>query len=747
MNDPNTVLSGRLARREFPAPARRDRTLRDIAHDVTPSIVRVWRELLARKWLILVTATLLTAITAYVLSTMTPIYRSTATVLVEQSKAKFVGIDEIYGAIATSREYFTTQEEYLRSRDVALRVVRKLGLTAHREFDVRQMPPPLWQRVLPAQIVETLRPRREPDAARVEAAAVKIFQSRLFVAPIRLSQLIHVGFTSTDPEFAADVANETAMAYIASDLEARFAVTQQASVWLSSRLRDLKEKLDASERALQGYRERAGIADTKGLALGGQTKQVEELTQKLIDARVKRTQAEESFRQVHAKRADRYNVTAIINHPGVAAAKAAEAAAEKRFAEAREKFGPAFPTYKEAQKELEVARANSRRQADAVISSLETEFRGAVAAERAIESALKSMQGTVQVTNRKEIDLGNYEREVSTNKQLYETFLSRVKETHAAGDLQSPVARLVDPAVPEFERVSPKVLQGTLIALVCSLFGGAALALLLNRLDSTIKTTDAVEQLLGKPMLGAIPRMSKREAARLARKVVDDPNSAFSESVRAVSTAIMLSTLDVMHKIVSVASSLPGEGKSTFAINFALAQANTKRVLLLDCDLRRPVLGKRLELREDAAGLAEVLAGTTPLADAIQRPSDSTLDVIAAGKAGKVPIDLLSTAGFAKFLDEVSVDYDLVVMDCPPLQLVADALVIGAQSTGLVYVVAAGRTPVSVVQRNLKRLEDGGIALLGVVLNGHDYTRAERYYGEYSGYSQYGSAYYGSERR
>lgn len=718
-----------------------ERSLADIARDATPEIVELWRGLMLRKWMILGIAALVTGITVFVLMRMTPIYQGTVTVLIEQNKGKVVSIDEVYGAMSSSREYYTTQAEFLKSHDVALRVIRKLGLTAHPEFDPRQQPEPFWRQWLPSG-------EAKPEAPEsvIERQVLGAFAGRLTVNPVRNSQLVQVSFESADPALAATVANETANAYINADMDARFSMTQQANVWLTGRLTELKQNLDASERALQAYRESQGLADTKGLAQGGQGKQIEELTQRLVEARIARTQAEEAFRGVQGQGPGRYNAPAVINNAAVSTARQAEAAAEQKFAEIRQRYGPAFPTYKAAEQELEAARANARRAADAVIASMEKEFRAARAAEAALEDSLARARGGVQQTNRKEIELSNYEREVETNRQLYETFLARVKETDAAGDIQTAVARVVDPALPALGPVKPQKPRIALLALLGSLFGASMIAILLNRLDNTIKTTEGVEAKLGLPLLGALPKLTKEQEKNASRLMLAEPQSAFCEGVRTINTGVLLSTLDEPHKVIAITSSLPQEGKSTLAVNLALAQSQTKRVLLVDADLRRPVLAKRLGLPDASVGLTELLTHAAGL-DAIKPLEGSGLKVITAGKLPPNPLELLSTDRFRETLATLRSQFDLIVIDCPPLQLVSDALVIGSNATGLIYVVEAGKTPVPLARKNIRRVRDADVRLFGIALNGHDHRQAERYYGDYTGYAKYGSGYYGADKK
>ncbi|MEZ5730163.1 MAG: Wzz/FepE/Etk N-terminal domain-containing protein [Burkholderiaceae bacterium] len=182
MNQPIGIPPDRLSRADLFDDEPHERTLREIAHDVTPAVVEIWRGLMLRKWMILLVTMLVTGATVYTLLQMTPIYRSTATVLIEQSKNKVVSIDEVYGGIASNREYFQTQAQILKSHDVAERVVRKLGLVSHPEFDPNQKKPPIWAQWLPDEWMARFYPPPDPsDRQAVEDGVVAAFLGRLSV--------------------------------------------------------------------------------------------------------------------------------------------------------------------------------------------------------------------------------------------------------------------------------------------------------------------------------------------------------------------------------------------------------------------------------------------------------------------------------------------------------------------------------------------------------------------------------------
>ena len=332
------------------------------------------------------------------------------------------------------------------------------------------------------------------------------------------------------------------------------------------------------------------------------------------------------------------------------------------------------------------------------------------------------------------------EREVASNRQMYDMFIKRAKETSVAGDLQSPIARVVDAAVVPTLPVKPKKLQIVAIALVLGLFVAVLAALLVDRLDNTLKSTQDVETRLKAPLLATLPKLGKGETRRsaAARLMLDKPNSIFAESIRSARTGVMLSAIDQTHRMLLVTSSLPGEGKTTVAINLALAHSQTQRTLLIDADMRRPAVGRGLELPPAAKGLSNLVSGSAPLAECLLQLDGSQLSIIPAGTLPPNPLELLLSERFRQTLAQLATQFDTIIIDSPPVELVSDALVISAETTGVIYVVKAHETPYQLVRKGLQRLAHAQGHLLGVALNQFDFARAEKYHGEYSGYGKYG---------
>jgi succinoglycan biosynthesis transport protein ExoP len=708
-----------------------------------PEYVEVWRALMLRKWSILALGVLCGAIAGFVVTQMTPVYQSTATVLLEASPAKVVSqIEEVVSGASANREHFQTQAEVMKSRDIALRVIERLKLTQHPEFDPRQQAAPQWRKwiesTMPSVADALFSPEPQLDSAGIEQAVLREYARRLSVEPVRMSQLVRVRFESSDPNLAASVANAVGTAYIEQDRENRVAVTAGAGNWIRERMAELKKKLDASERALQAYRDKEGLLDTKTTVLSGSGRQMEELTNRLVEAGVRRSMAEEAYKQIKAGESSNFeSVPAVVRSVSVQQARAVENDAAKRLAEVSQRYGPDHPRNVAATSELQAAKTNTTREIRAIVDSVVKEYQAALATEKSLESQLQQSKGTIQNLNRKEIQLNALEREAATSRQLYETFLTRYGETSATRDAQQANARVVDKAVPSILPVRPLKRQTVIVALFGGLLLGVVGALLLSRLNNTVKTTADVENKLQQPLLAALPVIGVLRRKHAPRLVLEHPQDLFSEGVRTAATGVLLSSLDAPRKIVAVTSSVAGEGKSTLSINLALSQGKSRRTLLIDADLRKPSVAKSLNLQEDGLGLTDVIATGTALEAAVQRVDGSDVDILTSGKLVPNPLDLLVSQRFRDVLLEMTQKYELIVMDTPPVQLVSDSLVLGQVATGLIYVVKANETPMPVCRTGIRRVAASGIKVIGVVLNRHDYKRAERYYGESYGYGKY----------
>ncbi|WP_018609051.1 GumC family protein [Uliginosibacterium gangwonense] len=703
-------------------------------------LLEYWRSITKRKWAILALGLAVALLAGAVVYSLTPVYRATTTVLIEQNKNKVLSIEDVYTGFSQEKEYYQTQVELMKSRDVASRVVRGMRLWSNPEFDPRKPDKSLLGQIKVALGIEAEETVWTED--KLVDVVVGRFSKQLFVEPIRLSQLVKVSFESEDKQLAPKIANAVADAYIMADREAKFKMTQQANTWLQDRTQGLREKLAASEQALQTYRDKQGIVNLSGSVQTMIGQQIGDVTQKLVEAKAHRAEAESAYRQMKTvKDGDYSTVPAVIHHPAVLEAKRAEGVASQKVAELQQRYGTEHPKMVQALSELKATRDNLTRQMQVVAESLSRDYESAVATEKALDGALNSARGTVQNVNRQEFQLGVLEREVASNKQLYDMFISRAKETHESTDLQSAVARIVDAAVIPRLPAKPNKSQVIGIALVLGLFAGVLISLLLDKLDNTVKGIEDAERRFHVPVLSALPELGSEVGKNAMTMFLHKPESHLAEAVRTARTGILLSDLDAKSRVIVVTSSIPNEGKTTITSNLALAHAQAKKTLLIDADMRRPQIAHRLELPPGVKGLSNLVAGTAALEECIHHVKGSSLTVMPVGDIPPNPLELLLSQRFRDTLEQLGNQYEIIFLDTPPVELVSDALVIAPLATSTLFVVRAMETPYPLVRKGLVRLQRAGGKVLGVVLNHLDFAKAQRYYGEYSGYGQKGYKY------
>lgn len=705
----------------------------------TPVIVDYWR-LAVRERKKLLVPVVVAALAALAIGLRTtPIYEATSTLMFESTKGP-VSIQEVGGGIANvSVEQGLA--EFLQTSDVALRVIRTLDLTRKPEFMARS------KKAEPAGKGARGASDAVGTATPQEQKALAYFHENLKVSRTHQNPLVKISFQAQDPELAAAIVNEVPAAFIRADMDARYAATREADKWLNDRLAQLKAGLDRSEQALAEYRNAHGIV-ARGSDEASE-RQISLLNQRLIDARARLAAAEDAQRQAGSNDVSRVmGAPGIANNPAVARARQAQSTALARMAEVRSQLGDAHPQYKRAQSELQQAQEDLREQVDAARREIAGELAAARANEKQLLASLKSTREALRDLDSKEIVARQLEQEVSTNRQLYQTFLARMKEVTAAGDFQRPAARLIDaaqvPTIPVKPRITLLTAIGALLGLLVGFFG----VVLIDQIRDTLRRTDDVEGKLGRTLLGGVPKLDAADAPKAAQMMLKMPDSLFAEAIRTLATSVVLSGFEQDMSVIAVSSALDGEGKTSVACNLAVALSSTRRVLLIDGDLRRPAVCRSLGISSDRPGLVQLLAGRAMLDECLIEVEGTSLRVIGAGRATRNALDLLMNAGYEALLADLQHDFDTIIIDCPPVQLVSDALILGRSASGMIFVSRSDSTSLKAIRRALNRIDRAGISLLGVVLNAHDFEQADRFYGESSGFDRHGySLGYGSEGR
>ncbi|AKX52918.1 GumC family protein [Thiopseudomonas alkaliphila] len=712
-------------------------------------LLKLWQTIWNRKWSIITLTLVVAMVAVLVVLSLTPIYRAAATLLIEQKQAKVVSIEQVYGLDGSGNEYLQTQFELLKSRSLAERVVRELGLTTHPEFDPRQQEAPLFDvkgwlgnlnlnSLVPGVFPEDLEEELPPTEDEIFDKVVVAFMKRISVEPQGKSQLVRVQVDMADPRMAAQAANRLAQGFIESQLEASMEMSASASSWMNSRLGELRSKLKEAETQLQAFREKENLVDIGGVATISAA-ELAATSDRMVDARRSRAEAESLYRQVQSMKSGGWRklatVSAVLGDPLIQQFKVDEARAKAKIDELSKRYGARHPTMEAARTELAAAEASLRGQVEQVVAGIERNYRLAVANEQSLRSSVNENKAQIQHISRKEFQLSELQREVDTNRALYDTFLTRIKETTATSDLDTANARVVDKAVVPKVPVKPKKALIVLLATFLAGLVGVGLSLLLEMLNNTFKSVDDVEQKLNLPVLGLLPLIKKHDRKQLAHLFAADTNHSFSESVRSIRTSVVLAGLERAQKVLLVTSTVPGEGNSTVSASIATALAQVEKVVLIDADMRRPTLAKNFDFAVGTPGLANVIAGTAELDQAIQQING--VDMISAGTVPPNPLELLSSERFAELIQQLAATYDRVVIDSPPTQAVSDALVVGSLADALIYVVKHDDTAVPLVQKGVGQLLQHKVPVTGVVLNQVDVKKAKKQGYSYGGYYDY----------
>lgn len=686
---------------------------------------------------IILFSAIITVIAVLVALAITPVYRATATILIEAEEAKVLSIEEVYGLGSASDEYYQTQFEILKSRELAKRTVLELGLIDNPEFNPAH-PANKKSFSIKEMILGEAEPLTEEE---ILAKTVDTFWEAVSISPVRKTQLVKVSVDSESAEMARVAANAMAQQFIESQLDAKVEVTQQAAGWLSDRLGGLKAKLEASERKLQQYREDNDLVDVEGVDTLV-AKEIDQITEALVEARARRLELQGTYEQLQSLGALNYDnlssLPSIISNPVVVNLREAETQAELKVSELKKRYGPLHPKMIAAESDLEAVRESVLTQMKRIATSIESNYLVAQSKENSLEKALRNSKSDVRNLNRTEFTLSEYQREVRTNRQLYEAFFNRVSETSATGDLQTANARVVDPAIKPVVPVKPNKKLIVLLALVVSGMFGVALAFLLDILDSTIKNLDDVERKLDVPMLGLLPLVGKKQdagdAEQMVRAFVGEGMDGFRESVRTLRTGLTLASMEQPASVILVTSSVPSEGKTTTSTNIAEAFGQMEKTLLIDCDMRRPSVAKKLGLAPNVPGLSNAVAYPDMLDECIQSRPELGIDVISAGPIPPNPLELLGSKNFRDILDTLRGRYQRIIIDSAPMQAVSDALYLSTLVDGVVYVVKADATKDKLAQDGLGKLDNNNARVLGVVLNQVNIDREAKYADSYSGY-------------
>lgn len=691
-----------------------------------------------------------TVVIAIALYTFTAvrIYEATVQILIERDAPNVVSFQEVLEQSEISDDYYETQYRLLQSRGLARRTIEALDLWAHPQFN--QRPRMTIRSVIMAPVnavaawFEPERPFEPPDAVetREQSAVINRFLASLSISAPRYTRLVDVRFHSPDPVLAATVANTLAGEYIEQSLELRSTTTKEASVFLTEQLAEQREKLEASEQALQAYRERTGsvaLEDRQNVVV----QRLADLNAAVTKANTVRIQKEAAYNQVKTvleNPAAMDSVPVILSNAFVQQQKSELALLQRQRAQLSDKLGPNHPDMVKVNTAIQNGEARLQSEIAQLVQSMRNEYEAAVAEERTLQAALNQQKGEAQMLNRASIEYGVLQRDTTANRQMFEALLQRTQETGVSEELKAGNIRVVDQAEIPATPVSPNVFNNLLMALLGGLTLAVGLAFALEYADDRIKNPDEMKKHLGLPFLGMVPAIADKS---VRNPLIGNGNvsSMFTESFRSIRTNVLFSSTDEGGRLVAVTSSAPGEGKTVVSANLgvALAQAG-HRVLLLDADMRKPRVHEMFAA-PNLPGLSNLLVGNAVASDAIQETPTAGLWILPAGTLPPNPAELLGSKRFKDFAAFLVQYFDWVIIDTPPVMAVTDPAIVANLVHGVLFVVGAEMTSRRIAHRAVEQLGLGQAKFLGAVLNGVDLERNAYYYSRY--YRPEYGGYYG----
>ncbi len=681
--------------------------------------------LVKRNWLKISLFTLLvTIVTALFVFSLTPKYTATATLLIEPEVKSAVSFEDVVGIDTTQKGYFATQIEIMKSRQVAQRVIDQLHLEQNPEFNSSLIEKTGIIAGIKSgfnSLIALLSSKKEAasDEARQERirqGIINTFLSKLDVTAIDGTQLVNVNFTSKDPELAATIANTVGEAFIASNMDARLDATQQASSWISSRLQTLKDELKQSEDKLTDFLRKEKLIDDSGI--DSQTSSIiSELTIRLNQIRDRRIELQSAYQTLSARDANSLvTIPEISKHPQVVSLRNVLAEAQKEVNELAKRYGPKHERMQAAIAKRDSARNELNQLISQLINGVKKELESTQNQEKLIAEELNNKVSEFQDISVKKREFQSLSREVDTNRNILNVFLNRYKETAATSDYKTEYARFTDKAEIPQKASKPNKKMMLIAAFMGALFFAIAVIILIDILRNTITSVKQFEERMGLVPLGAIPQL-KNKGKITSDVFFDTKEPLFGESIRAVRTALTLSSMQNDRKTLAITSSLQGEGKTTTAINVAQAFAQMENVLLIDCDLRKPAVAERFGFSKYQQGITNHILMGADLNQCIIKDKPSGLNILPAGMLTPNPQELLSSKAFKNLLDTLVAQYDRIVIDTPPTLLVNDSLIVSKTIGHIAIVAKADSTRFATLKNTMARFISHQVSIDGVIIN------------------------------
>lgn len=739
-------------------------------------------KVLAKRKLVIFSCIVVFVVVATLISyRMKPVYRSTVQILIEREAPKAVKLQPTFPTGgAADFDFYKTQYELLKSRSLAKNLIQRLGLEdrlrsseANAEgWSFLKFRKWVAEKMIELGIREEL--AEEDTASDPYTPLVNKFLQNLSVEPIRGSRLVNIAYMDHSPSWAAEIANSDAEVFILKKIEMKSSLEAGVGDWLDARIAETKTQLARTQKILAEFKEskkltsideRRVIANQK---LTLTNSEINTVKSDIVQKETLRNQLEsrqdepiellldlpDAARNSHLKSLDR-------DYRGI----------KKQLSEESKKLGPKHPKITSLSQKLKSIEESVPQAIDRMLKSLEIDLQSLRTREKSlIQRQIEQRKGVI-VLDKNVLRFNSLKRDVASDRKMYEVLLQRQKETDIESKQTDSNVRIVDAAEVPTSHIKPNISLNIGMSFGLGAFFGIFLAFFLESLDRTLRTEDDVEGQVPFLNLGSISKFDRGEGDLPLKHNEDSPRV---EEFRMVRTNLINSAPENPKKVLMMASATPKEGKTTLAANLGLAMAHLgKRVLILDADLRRSKIHSIFKIAGEP-GLAEAISGKHPLNECIHSSGIHNVSILPRGEPTENMSDLLNSIKFKSLIAYLRDNYDLVVIDAPPVLSVSDPATISKSCDGIIFVVKAGGNDVRLVQRALNKMvsttsgeiqakvsdrrktetmqiQSTSHKILGIVLNMVDsrsdkaydyYSKAYGYYGQY-----YSAEYSGAEKK
>jgi capsular exopolysaccharide synthesis family protein len=691
--------------------------------------------------------------------TTTPYYTASSQVLIEKNYASG-SLENSKPYMSYDPDFLTTQFEIIRSSNVAHRVVKMLQLDVKYKhyflkgnnesaltflINLTQGAKSFLSGLFSSKTSdETARNKLDKEALPVTAEPMTdadiiaaIIQKNLAITPIVNTKTVLITYSDQNPAMSKIVIDAVVQAYMDEILEMKLAHSNYSLQWMTSKATEEGKKLETSELALQKYMRDNDLVTTEN-KLAVYPEKLAEFSSQLSKAQAEQKEIESLNARIKSAGSNYQHIETI---PIFADNKVLQSLREKIFAaeqnikDLSKKYGQKHPSMVNANSERDLLLKEKQFEINRIIEATRNSYELAKSKEENLKQLLAGAKQTMLDVNERFTQYSIMKREVDINRVLYDTLTSNIKKSTVTEQSQEINIWVVQKAeLPRFPS-KPRKIRNLTLGLILGLFGGIGLAFFIEYLDNTIKDGNTLERKFGLTVLGSVEEITEKNE-KVETFLLKNPLSPFAESYRLIRSSLLLSSPDHPPHTILVTSMSPQEGKTSTAANLArILSQNNQKILIIDCDMRRPRIHSLFAV-SNSYGLSNYLTGITEK-NLVKNIEGENISIITSGSIPPNPAELLHSSRMQLLIDDMLKIFDFIILDSPPIQSVTDSLTLSRLVDGTLLVTRAGKTTYDMMESGLKKLHEVHTLILGVIINGlHKSQNDAGYYGYYDYYSK-----------